>query len=497
MQGIFDAIHHAFHDPERRSHRVLHLVVDALIVFAVVLFAVDLYLEVHGTSLRVLFVLDRAVLALFAVELVLRVGSHRPPALAFYDQRRGSLVWTHLVGRIKFCFRPLILVDILAVLALHPLLRGLRALRMLRLVRTAGVFRYSNPLGSLARAFAENRLLYSFAVSLLGVEVLVGGLTVYLVERGQNEKMDHVADGFWWAIVTLTTVGFGDITPQTAEGRLVGAVLMVGGMFTLALFAGIVGHTLLSAVLSIREDQFRMSDHIDHIVVCGYEEGARTLLDALLAEEFAEHTAMVLFGPGQRPASLPLPYFWIDGDPSKESELNKARIEYARAVVLVGSRRLAPQQADANTILVAFTVRRYLRNLGVTGRRARPLYIVAEILEPENVEHARAAGVDEVIESTRLGFSLVAHAVSEPGTGQIMSRVASAGEQNVYVGPIPPGTACPIPFEQMAHAVHERSGALLIGVRDTAAGTDRINPPGDFQVTAECELIYLAERPLR
>ena len=46
-------------------------------------------------------------------------------------------MWTHVVGRLKFCFRPLILVDILAVLALHPLLRGLRALRMLRLVRTA------------------------------------------------------------------------------------------------------------------------------------------------------------------------------------------------------------------------------------------------------------------------------------------------------------------------------------------------------------------------
>ncbi|MBW1878777.1 MAG: ion transporter [Deltaproteobacteria bacterium] len=497
MQRLFDAIHHAFHDPERRSHRVLHAVVNAVIVFAVVLFSIDLYLGLHGTSPRALFILDRVVLGLFAVELVLRVGSYRPPALAFYDQHRGSLLWTHLFGRFKFCFQPLILVDILAVLALHPLLRGLRALRMLRLVRTAGVFRYSNPLGSLARAFADNRLLYSFAISLLGVEVLVGGLTIYLVETGKNDKIAYLSDGFWWAIVTLTTVGFGDITPQTLEGRLVGAALMVGGMFTLALFAGIAGHTLLSGVLSIREDQFRMSDYIDHIVVCGYEEGSRTLLDALLAEEFAEHTALVLFGPGERPPGVQLPFFWISGDPAKERELNKARVGYARAVVLVGSRVLVPQQADASTILMAFTIRRYLRKLAVTRRRVKPLYIVAEILEPENVEHARASGVDEVIESSRLGFSLVAHAVSEPGTGRIMGRMAAAGEQTVYIGKMPAEVETPITFEELSHAVHARAGVLLMGLRDTRSGTDQINPPDDLQVTAQHELIYLAEHPMR
>jgi len=264
--------------------------------------------------------------------------------------------------------------------------------------------------------FNRIRRRLRLAVGALLLVIAVGVLGFVLIGKG-----DHgLVDAIYMTVITLTTVGFGDITPQTTEGRLVGAVLMVGGMFTLALFAGIVGHTLLSAVLSIREDQFRMSDYIDHIVVCGYEGGTRTLLDALLAEEFAEHTALVLFGPGERPADVPLPFFWIGGDPTKERELNKARIGYARAAVLVGSRSLDPQQADAKTILIAFTIRKYLRKLAVTGRRTRPLYIVAEILEPENVEHARAAGVDEVIESHRLGFSLLAHAVSEPGSGQIM-----------------------------------------------------------------------------
>ncbi|MDX1622357.1 MAG: potassium channel family protein [Gemmatimonadota bacterium] len=123
-------------------------------------------------------------------------------------------------------------------------------------------------------AFRDNALLFGFALSLLGVTVLLGGGTLYLVEAGPNPDVDDLADGFWWAIVTLTTVGFGDISPVTPVGRVVGAALMVAGLFNLALFAGIVGSTLLGAVLSIREEQFRMAGTIDHVVICGWDAGA-------------------------------------------------------------------------------------------------------------------------------------------------------------------------------------------------------------------------------
>ena len=67
----------------------------------------------------------------------------------------------------------------------------------------------------------------------------------------------------------------------------------------------------------------------------------------------------------------------------------------ASAVVIIGSRALLPQQADANTILTAFTVRRYLSQQTGHQERKRALYVIAEVLDEENVEHARTAGVDE------------------------------------------------------------------------------------------------------
>ena len=147
---------------------------------------------------------------------------------------------------------------------------------------------------------------------------------------------------------TLTTVGFGDITPITPLGRLVGVVLMVGGMFTLALFAAIVGHTMLGAVVRLREEQIRMSDRMDHVIVCGYDRGAEMLLDSLQTE-YPHHKELLLFNLGERPTELPPRFVWVQGDPTKESELGKAKAETADTIIVVGSREVSPQSADATT----------------------------------------------------------------------------------------------------------------------------------------------------
>ena len=143
-------------------------------------------------------------------------------------------------------------IDIITVLAVVPALRGLRAMRLLRLLRTLRVWRYSSPFLGFTRAFQENALLYVLAFSTLGTEVLVGGVTITQAERGYDSAITSFSDGMWWALVTLTTVGYGDMTPVSPLGKSIGSVLMVAGMFTLALFAGIVGQTLLSTVLTIR-----------------------------------------------------------------------------------------------------------------------------------------------------------------------------------------------------------------------------------------------------
>jgi Trk K+ transport system NAD-binding subunit len=252
---------------------------------------------------------------------------------------------------------------------------------------------------------------------------------------------------------------------------------------------------LLNAVLSIREEQFRMSGYVNHIVVCGYEMGSGMLLDVLSGEINLQEQRIVLFGPYERPPTLPPEFMWVQGDPTKESELDKARITHASTVIVTGSRRVVPQQADATTILTVFTIRSALKKSAAAAKRRKPVRIIAEILDSENVQHARTAGSDEVIETRRVGYSLLAHAVVYPGVADATSRMVFDGHQNLYVGRLPSGIDVPMSFERLGEELRDSVGCLLIGYRDPATGREQINPPADAQVEPNMEVLYLSSEP--
>ena len=486
-------IHDAFHRPSTAIHRSVTAIVWFLILASIALLAIELALPEGAPVVSLLRRVDDVILGIFVVEVVLRVLSYRPPQLDFYRYGALGRLWVHIVARLRFCLTPLVMIDILTVLGSVPFLRGLRAIRLLRLLRSNQIFRYSNPFGGMTRAFEENRPLYIFGLSLLAVSVTLGGLMFFLTEYGHNDAIRSLPDALWWSIVTLTTVGYGDLTPATGLGKVVAGVLMVVGMMNLAVMAGIVGSTLMGSVLSMREESFRMSNYIDHVVICGYEPGTRLLLETLKQELDLERHTVVIFAPYERPSDVKSEFMWVQGDPTKESELDKVRLTTADSVIVVGSRSEMPQHADGRTILIAFTLRRYLKGKAEEmQRRQRPLHVVAEILDAENVEHAKTAGADEVIETTRIGFSLMAHAVEVPGTATLVGELADVSRNSLFVGRIV-DVALPDTFRGVSHVLKERYNVLLIGVRGPGQ-QDQLNPSEDFELTSEHRVIYISDK---
>jgi len=485
--SFWGQLRRSFHKPSSDGYRRVESIVWLLILISIALLVPEV---MNNEVPPIIEVLDDLILALFAIEVTLRIATFHPPQLDFYELTTSERLYYHVSARLRFALSPMILIDLLTVLAAVPYLRGLRALRLLRLFRSSQVFRYSSPFQGIARSFEENGLLFGFAFSVFGVVCSIGGLSIFLLERGKNPDITDLGDAMWWALVTLTTVGFGDVTPLDGVGRIVGSVLMVCGMFTLALFAGVVGQSLTSSVLNIREEQFRMSPYVDHIIVCGYGPGTTMLLDSVESEFDMDQTTVVVISNGDRPRTLPPEFHFISGDPTKESELGKVRVRYAAAVIIVGSRQVEPSLADANTILTAFTIRRYVAHQPLPTPRANPLYVVGEVLDAQNAEHARTAGCDEVIETTRIGFDLVAHAVRVPGTAAIMGTLAHNTAHNIYVGVIPDGFVCPVAFAKVAHDLKANLGILVVGVR--VGSEDILNPSDDYQIDQGASVIYMS-----
>ena len=148
----------------------------------------------------------------------------------------------------------------------------------------------------------------------------MGGITIYLIEHATNEDINTVGDGVvdaghahyrrWRRLARRASRSLG----RHHHGR--------GHVHPRPLRRHRRQHPA-RVVLTIREEQFRMVSFANHVVIFGYESGTRLMLDVLV-EELGELPAdVVLMGQGERPSELPPHFRWIDGEPTRESELHR------------------------------------------------------------------------------------------------------------------------------------------------------------------------------
>ena len=202
---------------------VLLLVIVASVV-VVVLDSVDRYATLHGTALESL---EWTFTALFTVEYLARITSVQRP-------------WRYAASFFG-------IVDLMSVLPtylafffpeLHALI-DIRLLRLLRVFRILKLTEYLTEIRVLGDALrASRRKIFVFICTVLTIDVLMGTL-LYVVEGPQN-GFTNIPVSVYWAITTMTTVGFGDITPQTGLGRTIASFMMLLGWGILAVPTGIV-----------------------------------------------------------------------------------------------------------------------------------------------------------------------------------------------------------------------------------------------------------------
>ena len=497
LRNLQNALWHVLNDPEDERYRWFHLFINTLIVTSVVIIVWEVVAPLSPEERRIAETLDRAILLVFLIEFTGRLAVIRdwlPRSVKLSPLRKLQYF---VISRLKFVFSPWGFIDFLAILPLFPFLRSLRILRLLRLLRSVQFFRYASPLKTLTAAFRDNAILFMVAMGFVVGSIVLSALMFFLAEHEANENVNTLGDTLWWAIVTVSTVGFGDITPVTGGGKVVGAFLMLAGMFIIAMFAGVISSTLVGRLLPLRMEQVRMSSIADHIIIAGWNSEV-TMMLAEMGREYGEQMPTVLvFAPRDRPDDLDEQYVFVQGDFRREAEYDKVRFKFAASVVVIadeGSGHESPAVRDASTVLTVFTIRSLERKLDV--ERAKPIHIIAEILDPENYEHAMSAGADEVIETSRLGSSLLAHTAGNPGVGEVIASLVLASRNNVYSAHLPSTfiEGASMTFAQLQDRAREELGVLVIGVVHKEEMT--LNPVGSRHIYANDRMVYIGAKRL-
>lgn len=230
-------LHSLVHNSETKSGRIFALTVQTLIIISLITFSIETLPNLSEAQYYYLRLAEIVIVILFSCEYLLRI---------YIANKRLSYIFS-FYG----------LIDLMAVLPFYIAsgldLRTVRLFRLLRLLRIFKLFKYSKALHRFQRAFLlvkEEMLLFCF-VALVTLYLSAVGI-YYFENTAQPEHFQSVFHSLWWALITLTTVGYGDMFPITAGGKIFTFLVLIVGLGIVAVPTGLIA-TALSQTRSEEE----------------------------------------------------------------------------------------------------------------------------------------------------------------------------------------------------------------------------------------------------
>jgi len=225
--------------------------------------------------------------AIFTVEYLLRLWSCVETPIPGQGGKKS--------GRLRWAFTPLGLIDLIAIMPFYislfipdggTSLLMLRVFRALRLLRIFKLTRYSSALTILLSVLKrESRVLAVMSVILLAI-LLLASWGIYLLERDlQPDVFGSIPSAMWWAVITLTTVGYGDVIPITQGGRVFAGLISLVGIGMMALPAGVLASGFSSEV-------HRRNRTYSRAAVMAYSDGSLTRHESRELETLREELGL-------------------------------------------------------------------------------------------------------------------------------------------------------------------------------------------------------------
>lgn len=288
----------------------------------------------------------------------------------------------------------------------------------------------------LRRLFFDSFVLYTLVLSCIFLTILI---IIFMAERDINPNITSFFDVIWYALATITTVGYGDISPDTFTGRIAGIALLLFGVISFAAISGKIASILFDRQLKKDRGLINLKKISQHFIICGWKPGFDRILDGILVSNpdipldnivlintaASEHMDNIKTEARFRGIN------YLYGDYTDESTLMRANVKAAERVLILAdySQNFSPLEIDSRTVLAVLTIE------GLNRR----IYTAAELIDSKFERHLEVAHCDEIILTSDYERSLLVSASSGIGLSHVLKDlITEASGEGLIIGDIDP-----------------------------------------------------------
>ena len=311
------------------------------------------------------------------------------------------------------------------------------------------------------RMFLRKLLRNSFFQVFSGILIVmvIGGWGI-----GKLEGVSEITKGnnpFWWAIVTMTTVGYGDFSPSSGAGRLFSVIIMFGGISLTALLTASISSIFVAR--RIREDKGLEKINVtDHMMICGWNKNVHQVLDSIQTLSGGRKLEVVLINEANeneidtvRNKYREIKFKYVRGDFTRETVLERANLkEASTAIILPNDPLESGSHPDEKTIFGTLTIKTL----------APYVRVVAYLMERENLTHIKRANADEVLLSDDFGAFMLAAHVIDPGVPQTVEKLLNSRSDSRFRRIEIPQEYVGRSFSDLFDYFRSRKGYLMVSV---------------------------------
>lgn len=286
-----------------------------------------------------------------------------------------------------------------------------------------------------------------------------GGTAILFVE-GEDGGFGNILDSIWWALVTMTTVGYGDKVPLTHEGRLLAAFVMLSGVAVVSLFTATISSVFVAKKL--REERgLQKIFYRNHLLILGWNDSAHDLLQTLFDLQSEAKPAKIVLINSLTPEETEEiqqqlkkhEVKFLKGDYTGTAVLSRGKVAEAQTVIILSEQNLPPDAADERTVLAVLAVKS-------VNSRAK---VFVHVRERNSESHLRRAGADRVIVSDKFTGFLLANCAAAPIIPKVVDGLVGRGSNSRIKPYHVPNNYIGRTFAELSDYLKKHNNSLLIG----------------------------------